>query len=109
MHRDHDVFIEAIHTREKVRLTFYSKEDEQPLCRKCAPMDFGPSRRAKQKNDRYHFWDYESDTGQHPLSLDPEEVIVIEPIEESFDPAEFITWDTKASPWFVSRDWGPFS
>ena len=102
-------FIEAIHNFKKIRLTFFSKDDNMAIVRKCAPMDFGPSRRAKLQNDRYHLWDYESDTKNHNLPLNPEQIIKMEILDEKFDPSEFITWDTKKSPWFIERDWGIYS
>jgi len=37
-----DEFIDAIHSKNKIRLTFHSKEDRQELTRTCAPMDYGP-------------------------------------------------------------------
>ena len=49
MYRDR--FIQAIHDKKRVRVTFDSKEDRAQVTRKCAPMDFGPSRRAREKND----------------------------------------------------------
>lgn len=104
-----DIFIEAIHSKQKVRLTFYSKEDGQELIRTCAPMDYGPSRRAKNQSDRYHFWDYDSDTKRHTLSLLPQQVVSIEILSDNFEPAEFITWDVTKFPWFVQRNWGDFS
>jgi hypothetical protein len=105
----HNEFIEAIHSQHKLRLTFYSKEDNQQLVRTCAPMDYGPSRRTHDRNDRYHFWDYDSDTRSHTLSLLPEQIIKIERLSVTFEPVEFITWNTKNSPWFIQRDWGKFS
>lgn len=69
-------------------------------------MDYGPSRRAKEKNDRYHMWDYDSDTGRHTLSLPPEQIVNIELLDETFDPSEFVTWPPS---WIVSRNWGAFS
>jgi hypothetical protein len=72
-------------------------------------MDYGPSRRAKQKNDRFHFWDYDSDTQKHTLSLNPEQISNLQVLDDTFEPAEFITWDITKSPWFISRDWGPYS
>jgi hypothetical protein len=104
-----NAFIAAIHSKNKVKLTFYSKEDAQPLVRCCAPMDYGPSRRAADKSDRFHFWDYESDTQRHTLSLLPRQVISIEVLPDTFDPSEFVTWNTQASPWFVARNWGQYS
>ena len=104
MHREK--FFDAIKRRKKIRLTFFSKEDNRNLTRVCAPMDFGPSRRAKSQDDRYHSWDYESDEGRHTLSLPIAQVIMIEVLEESFDPVEFVTWTPN---WIYPRDWGSHS
>jgi len=87
-------------------VSFYSKEDRDIVIRICAPMDYGPSRRAKDKSDRFHMWDYESDTEQHVLSLKPDQISDIEILEETFEPSEFVTWQTD---WIVPRDWGQYS
>jgi len=102
-------FIQAIKNRRKVELIFFSKEDSRELIRLCAPLDFGPSRRAIDKSDRYHLWDYESDTKNHILSLSPEQIKSIKTLDGEFNPGEFITWDTKRSPWFIDRDWEQYS
>ena len=109
MHPEHQTFVQAIHSKRKLKLTFFSKEDGRQLVRMCAPMDFGSSRRAKDKSERYHFWDYESDKTTHTLSLLPGQVSQIENTENHFNPVEFITWDVSKSPWFLPRDWGRFS
>lgn len=109
MHSEHQTFVTAIHSKKKLKLTFFSKQDRGQLIRMCAPMDFGPSRRAKNKLDHYHFWDYESDTQNHVLSLPPEQIVQMQSTEESFDPIEFITWDLKEAPWFLQRNWGVLS
>jgi hypothetical protein len=107
MHSDHQVFIDSLERSEKVILTFASKEDGGThQARTCAPMDFGPRARAHDKSDCYHLHDYESEDGPHTLSLLPEQVISIVAIDESFDPAAFITWDTN---WHHPRDWGEYS
>lgn len=102
----HEDFIKAIHDRNKVKLVFYSKEDDGILERICAPMDYGPSRRFHDKSDRYHLWDYDSDQNWHTLSLLPEQIVNINVLDETFDPAEFIIWDAN---WFIERDWGIYS
>lgn len=102
-------FIDSIHTRRLVRLTFFSQEDGRNLTRRCAPMDYGPSRRAADTSDRFHLWDFTSDEGPHTLSLPPGQVVQIDVLNEQFDPATFVTWDTTTSPWFIQRDWGPYS
>lgn len=101
-------FIAAIHAKKKVRITFYSKEDGRDLTRLCAPMDYGPSRRTKDKTNRFHFWDYESDKQEHTLSLLQDQIKSIEVLEDSFMP-DFVTWNTKTSRWHVKRDWGAYS
>jgi hypothetical protein len=101
------VFELGLATRKKLVVTFFSKEDDHVLVRRCAPMDFGPSRRARDKSNRYHFWDYESDEGPHVLSLLPDQVISMEATAERFDPAEFVTW--RPILWFYPRDWGAYS
>jgi hypothetical protein len=106
MHPDHAVFVESLASKHRVRLTFFSKEDRTHLVRTCAPMDFGPSRRAKDGFDRYHFWDFDSDSGSHVLSLLPNQIVQIAQLEDTFDPAGFVTW---TPAWFLPRDWGQFS
>jgi hypothetical protein len=101
-----DEFIDAIHSKNKIRITFHSNEDRQSLTRTCAPMDYGPGTRANNKNDRFHLWDYDSDTARHTLSLLPEQVISIEILTETFYPAEFVTWQPNS---IVQRDWGAYS
>ncbi len=99
-------FIDSIHAKTKINLTFSSKEDGRQLTRLCAPMDLGPSRRAHNKDDRFHLWDYESDQRNHVLSLLPGQVVTMEFLSDEFSPSEFVTWQTN---WFVPRDWGVYS
>jgi hypothetical protein len=109
MHQDHQVFIEALEAKQRVIFTFASKEDGgEHLVRSCVPMDFGPSNIAKDKSDRYHLWDYDSDSGRHTLSLLPVQVVSIELTEDTFDPGEFITWAPPYN-WHHPRDWREFS
>jgi len=109
MHPDHDTFIFALENKRKVLLRFFSKEDGATLTRRCAPMDFGPSRRARDKSDRYHFWDYDSDAARHTLSLLPGQIHSIQLLDDPFMPQEFVTWSVSASPWFYQRNWGAYS
>ena len=51
-------------------------------------------------------WDYESDAEQHTLSLKLEQISDIEMLEKTFEPSEFVTWQTD---WIVPRDWGQYS
>lgn len=102
-------FIQAIRGRKMIQLQFYSKEDGHILVRNCAPMDYGPSRRAHEKNDRFHLWDFESDQKNHVLSLSADQINSITVLGDTFNPDQFVTWDTNKSRWFVARDWGQYS
>jgi hypothetical protein len=106
-HSHHSAFAAGIDHRFKIVLTFFSKEDDCELVRTCAPMDYGPSRRAKDGANRYHLWDYESDEQMHVLSLLPAQVVSIELTTWSFDPAEFVTW--RPISWFYPRSWDAYS
>lgn len=95
-------FISAIRSKNKIRVTFYSKKDQEELTRVCAPMDYGQSRVYKDGKDRFFLWDYDSDAGAHTLSILPEQVINMQFLEECFEPSGFVTWKPN---WIVSRDW----
>jgi hypothetical protein len=100
-------FGDAMQSKKKVILTFLT-QDNQTLIRKCAPLDIAPSRRAKIKFYKYHFWDYDS-TKPHVLSLDPGQIVDMQILAETFNPEEIVTWDTSQSPWCLKRDWGRLS
>lgn len=103
------IITSAILKKNKVIIRFNSKDDSSTIQRTCAPLDIGPSRRSKEQNDRFHFWDYDSDKRQHVLSINPEQLVDIEISEEIFDPHSIVNWDTQKSPWFIKRDWGKIS
>ena len=72
------------------------------------PLDFGPSRKAADKSDRYHMWDVRRN---HVLSILPSQLRFMEepetePEHATFDPETVVTWCTKKSPWFIAREWG---
>lgn len=104
-----EIFTQAINTKSKLQVTFFSKEDNTFLTRLCAPFDIGPSNRNRDKVDRYHFWDYDSDTGSHTLSLIDEQVTDIKILDEKFEPSKIITWNFKPNSWHLQRDWGNYS
>ncbi len=101
-------FINALKDKTKIRLTFYSKQDDMAVTRLCAPMDYGPGKNTKKRDNRYHLWDYESQSSSpfHTLSLLPEQILEMEFTDLPFNPSEFVTWDTN---WIIQRDWGDFS
>nr|WP_092074122.1 hypothetical protein [Dendrosporobacter quercicolus]NSL47750.1 hypothetical protein [Dendrosporobacter quercicolus DSM 1736]SDM78119.1 hypothetical protein SAMN04488502_10791 [Dendrosporobacter quercicolus] len=101
-------FADAIHRKKIIQLTYITKELQQQE-RKCAPLDMAPSRRAKIPFYKYHVWDFDSQPKPHIVSLNPEQIIQIELLDEEFKPEDIVTWDTTKSPWSIVRDWGRLS
>ena len=102
----HDKFIKAIHAKSKVKISFYSDEDKSVIDRICYPMDYGPGTKIKDNAPRYWVWDSQSDTKPHPLPLKQEQIHGFQVLNETFDPAEFVTWTTA---WNIPRGWGIYS
>lgn len=103
---NHDEIVRAIEGLRRVRVQFHSKEDGGvALTRDCAPMDFAASRSAHDQTPRYHFWDFESDSGKpHTLSLRAAQIHSVEVLDSGFEPETFVTWPTN---WAVPRTtWG---
>ena len=105
----YEEFIQAIHNKRKIRLSYYAKKHGKVITRLCIPYDFGPSRRDKIKKDKYHFYDLEGSERPHPTPIFPEKIRGIKVLDETFDPKDYVKWDVKKSPWFVKRDWGEYS
>lgn len=106
MHSQHDLFINAIHTKKKLKVQFYSEEDGSYIERLCAPMDYAVGKRIKDGIPRYWVWDFESDKTNHTLPLKAERIEYMIETSEAFEPGSFVSW---TPDWVVSRDWGQFS
>lgn len=98
-------FINAINNKRVLEVKFNSKE-KGVIVRKCIPFDFATSKRYKDNIERYHFYDLDSPSGKHNLSILPEQIIEIKVLDETFNPSDYITWKTN---WSISRDWGIYS
>lgn len=121
MHRDHNIFVQAIKDRRKIRLIYSSEASDTCLfqaklsapmdysTKLSAPMDYHPDRRATDKSDCYYFWDFGESNNGTPLILEPDKIISMDLDKETFDPSDFVTWDVRELPWFLKRDWGKFS
>ncbi|WP_317178617.1 hypothetical protein [Pectobacterium sp. HCp5_1] len=106
MHDQHDVFIDSIHTKKKLKIRFYSEDDGDYIERVCAPMDYAAGKRINDGIPRYWVWDFESDKINHSLPLRAERIEYMLNNGESFNPEDFVTWPTA---WVINRDWGRYS
>jgi hypothetical protein len=99
------LFIQSINEKLILELTFNSIE-KGLLKRKCIPFDFGPSRRFRDKSQRYHFLVLDGPEGRHNLSILPMQIVKIELTQIHFDPINYVKWKPK---WFINRNWGVYS
>jgi hypothetical protein len=99
-------FLTALINKKKVLIRFFSKEDGTVLVRVCAPMDYGPSQRSKDKSNRFHLWDFTSDVKSHVLNLKREQIVSLDTLPDSFEPSQFVTWTPN---WIIPRNWGIYS
>lgn len=88
----------------KICADTYSKGE---IKRKAVPFDYGPIQSGKRAGEiSFNFFDVDSPSGPHTFSPTPENLLEIELLDETFDPADYITWDTN---WHIARDWGEYS
>ena len=90
MHCHHNIFVEAIRDKKKVRLTFLSEERGDSTKKLCGPVSYSASVVEKDLGC-YYLWDFDSDTGNHFLALSPSQIVSMELTEEPFDLVEFFT------------------
>ena len=86
---NHARFMEAIEQQKKVSVRFYSKADNGVLDRICAPISYGRGSESHEELHRYWLWDYEGKTGSRGLGLLPQQIVDLQVLGLSFNPAEF--------------------
>ena len=97
--------MKAINDRLIVNVTFKTGNGVVSK-RRCISFDYGPSRRFRDKFQRFHFLVIEGPNGSHPLPLLPTQILKIELTETHFNPANYVSWKPN---WFVKRNWGVYS
>jgi hypothetical protein len=90
MHRDHEVFLQAIRRRKKVKVTFFSEEPQGTSIRVCGPIFYSPSAGGIDSGC-YYFWDFGTDMDNHFLTFAPSRIVSMELVEEPFELVEFFT------------------
>lgn len=90
MHRDHNIFVEAIRTKKKVKLTFCRSRNNDVGDGLFGPI-FYSAAIAVEDSDCYYLWDFEAGIGNNFLGLPPSQVVKMELTNESFDFVKFFT------------------
>lgn len=91
-HKDHNIFIRAIHQCKIVTLIFTDKTTSENKTRNCIPFDYGNSTKETNPKPKYHFYDLNSPEGSHNLSISEKQIINIEILDKDFEQKEYITW-----------------
>ena len=90
MHNDHDIFIQAIRQKKKVKMRLPSRERGYKADKLYGPILYSPSV-AGVDSGCYYVWDFESGSENHFLGLLPSQIVNMQLTEEPFDPVEFFT------------------
>lgn len=89
MHRDHDVFIQAIEQKKRIKLTFYDGQTQRNITKRCAPLHYSKGQVEGDDLDCYYFWDFEAKRNSNFLALRPSQVVAMEPSEGIFRIEDF--------------------
>jgi hypothetical protein len=109
MHADHQVFLDAIAAKRRLSVQFFHRKENRELVRVCAPLDLGPLRGAPDGIERYQFWDLEAKHKPYNVAVVEADIVKMTALDETFEPADIITWAFKPGAWHIPRDWGTFS
>lgn len=108
-HADHQVFLDAIAAKRKLTVKYFHRKEKREREQVCAALDFGPLRGGDAKVSYYQLWDLQARRKPLNRAVLPSDIISMTPLDETFDPAEIITWSFKPGAWAVPRDWAEFS
>lgn len=89
VHYDHDVFIQGMEQKRKLKLTFFSAENLQSMVRECAPLHYSKGQVEGDDLDSYYLWDFETTRDSRFLALPPSQIIKMELAEGKFNIEDF--------------------
>jgi hypothetical protein len=108
-HADHQVFLDAIAAKRKLSVKYFNRKEKREREQVCAALDFGPLRGGEANVAYYQLWDLQARRKPLNRAVLPADIVSITPLDETFDPADIITWTFKPGAWAIARDWGQFS
>jgi hypothetical protein len=89
-----NIFISAIHSKKKVRITYLSPKDISTKTRVLAPLDL--------KEGKYHAWNFECREGGSDLHIPENDVLDMQIINEDFEPTLIVKGEVQ---WVFQRKW----
>ena len=88
MHCDHNVFVQGMDQKRRIKLTFIGGKNLQNLVKECAPLHYSRGQVEGDDLDSYYVWDFET-KGSHFLALPPSRIIKMELTEDEFNIEDF--------------------
>ena len=85
MHRDHEIFIQAIKNRKKVLIKCRSEKGHNANTKVCCPLFYIPAS-DNGGCDHYYFWEDEKGLKGDVMSVKTDDMVHIGRTQESFDP-----------------------
>jgi hypothetical protein len=101
MHSDHDIFVQAVQQRKKIRLAFFT-EQQGYISRLCIPLGYQPE--TEDDEGQYCFWHNQDNSQECPLSLSPSEIAIMQLTEDEYDPADLPPLETKTLSWLLQTE-----
>jgi hypothetical protein len=89
MHSDHNVFVQGIEQKRKIKFTLYHKINQQHLVRHYAPIYYSKTPVEEDCPEAYYVWDLEDIEGGQFLALPPSQIVKMELTEETFNTEDF--------------------
>ena len=86
MHRDHEIFIQAIKSRKKIIIKHQGESSDDASTKICCPLFYVPSG-DKGGCGNYYFWEDDKGPKQNIVSVKADKIVHIGQTQESFDPA----------------------
>jgi hypothetical protein len=89
MNCDHDVFVQGMEQKKRIKLTFHQAKNYRNRVRECAPLHYSRGRVEGDGLDSYYIWDFEAVKDDHFLALSPSQIIRMELAEGKFEIDDF--------------------
>ena len=85
MHSNHNVFVQGIEQKRRIKFAFFSGKNLKKLVRECVPLHYSSKGQIKGDNRNYYYiWDFVATNGSHFLALLPSQILSMELTEETF-------------------------
>jgi hypothetical protein len=89
VHSDHDIFIQGVDQKKRLKLTFFSEKNLQNLLRECVQLHYSQGRIEGDDLDCYYVWDFEANKGSHFLALCTSHIVAMELTGSTFKIEDF--------------------